>query len=179
MSIRYEVLPIPARMAYTRLHSAGPVQLGVEYRLLNEEIIAEEYGDDARERFGNAPPPELPAQIDEDGVSVHVFDRETSREFLRFDCFEDYPHYHYIDPETGRQTVHAFDVAAHGPMHEWVIQCLSHRLPEMLAEAGASELARQIDPRALERALPEVALAIERARQAGRPIPADERAKAV
>jgi hypothetical protein len=177
MSIRYEVLPIPARMAYTRLCSAGPVQLGVEYRLLNEEIIAEEYGDDARAQFGNAPPPELPAQIDEDGVSIHVFDREASQEFLRFDCFEDYPHYHYIDPKAGHQTVHSFDVAAHGPMHEWVIESLSHRLPEMLVAAGASELARQIDPRALESALPEVALAIEHARRAGRPIPAEEAAK--
>ena len=173
MPTRYEILPIPARMAFTRICAAGPIQLGVEYRLLNEAIIAEEYGDDARAQFGNAPPPELPAQIEEDGVSIHVFDESGQREFLRFDCFEDYPHYHYIDPDAGHQTVHGYDVVAHGPMHEWVVDCLARRLPEMLTEAGAAQLASTIDPAALEKALKNVALEIERARHAGRPIPAD------
>jgi len=173
MSTHYEVLPIPARMSHTQLYSAGPVQFGVEYRLLNEDLIAEEYGDDARAQFGNQPPPALPTEIDEDGVSIHVFDRSGGREVLRFDCFEDYPHYHYIDAQVGHQTVHDYDVVAHGPMHEWVIGCLSQRLPEMLIEAGAEHLAKAIDPRTLETILPDVSLAIDRARQAGRPILAE------
>ena len=48
MPTRYEVLPIPARMDHTQIYSAGPIQFGVEYRLLNEALIAEEFGDDAR-----------------------------------------------------------------------------------------------------------------------------------
>jgi hypothetical protein len=169
MATHYDVLPIPARLPYTRLFSAGPIQIGVEYRLLNEDIISEEYGEDSREQFGNAPPPELPAVVDEDGVSVHIFDETASREYVRFDCFEDYPHYHYIDAAAGHQTVHGFDVVAHGPMDEWVVQCLSRRLPEMLTEAGAADLARALDPTTLGSVLEDVALEIERARQCGRP----------
>ena len=76
VATRYDVLPIPALAEYTRVFEAGPVSFGVEYRLLNEDIIAEEYGADARARFGNETPPGLPARIDEDGVSVHVFGSE-------------------------------------------------------------------------------------------------------
>jgi hypothetical protein len=179
MPTRYEVLPIPARMDHTQIYSAGPIQFGVEYRLLNEALIAEEFGDDARAKFGNDTPAHLADQIDEDGVSIHVFDQSGSREVLRFDCFDDYPHYHYIDTDVGHQTVHDYDAVAHGPMHEWVIDCLTHRLPEMLVEAGAGELAQGIDSRTLEAVLPDVALAIERARKAGRPILAEASAQAV
>jgi hypothetical protein len=153
MATRYEVLPVPARMGFTHLFAAGPIQIGVEYRLLNEEIIAEEYGEDSRAKFGNKAPPGLPTTIDEDGVSVHVFDAAARREFLRFDCFDDFPHYHYIDPDTERQTVHSFDEVADGPMDEWVIRCLY--------------------PKTLEPVLEEVAREIERARRSGHPIPVE------
>jgi hypothetical protein len=170
MPNRYEVLPIPALMAHTELYPAGPIQLGVEYRLLNEEIIEEEYGTDARAQYGKDVPPDLQSQVDEDGVSIHVFDQSGERELLRFDCFEDYPHYHYIHNAVGHQTVHDYDAAADGPMHEWVIERLRARLPEMLRSAGEDELANEIDPRAIEGVLPDVVQAIERAREAGRPL---------
>jgi hypothetical protein len=170
MPTRYEVLPIPALMTHTELYSAGPIQLGVEYRLLNEEIIAEEFGPDAREQFGKNVPPDMQSQVDEDGVSIHVFNKTGRREFLRFDCFEDYPHYHYIENDVGHQTVHGYDAAAHGPMDEWVIECITLRLPEMLRKAGEAKLAQELDPHAIEQILPQVVLAIERAREAGRPI---------
>jgi len=43
----------------------------------------------------------------------------------------------------------------------------------MLIGAGEDELARSIDPTTLETALREVALAVDRARQTGRPIPVE------
>ena len=170
MPTRYEVLPIPALMAHTEVFSAGPIQLGVEYRLLNEEIIEAEFGQDARAKFGKNVPPNMQSQVDEDGVSIHVFDRTGGQEFLRFDCFADYPHYHYIENDVGHQTVHEYDAAAHGPMLEWVIECLTQRLPEMLSKAGEAKLSKEIDPQSIEEILPEVVLAIERAREAGRPM---------
>ena len=179
MPTRYEVLPIPALMAHTQLYPAGAIQFGVEYRLLNEEIIAAEYGENSREQFGKDVPPEMQSQVDEDGVSVHVFDRDGQREILRFDCFEDYPHYHYIENSLGHQTVHDYDSVAHGPMFQWVLDCLTERLPEMLRQAGEDRLAQEIDPRAIEQVLPEVEHAIERAREAGRPVPASQSAKAI
>lgn len=172
MPTRYEVLPVPARFTHTELYAAGPIQIGVEYRLLNEEIIAEEFGENAREQFGNEPVTDVADQVEEDGVSIHVFDGGGKREFLRFDCFADFPHYHYIDPDAGHQTVHDYDPVAQGPMHEWALERLAHRLPEMLVQAGAKEIAGSVDVGALERVLPDVTAAVERAREAGRPMPA-------
>jgi len=171
MATHYDVLPIPARLDFTHMIPAGSIQFGVEYRLLNEKLIAEEYGDDARAQFGNAPPIELGDQINEDGVSLHVFGAEDRQEHLRFDCFADYPHYHYLNPAAGHQDVHVFDVAAHGAMHSWAIECLSRRLPEMLVVAGAEKLAQSIDGEKVRSALVDVAREIERAQQSGRPIP--------
>ena len=170
MPTRYEVLPIPALMAHTEVFSAGPIQIGVEYRLLNEEIIEAEFGQDARAKFGKNVPANMQSQVDEDGVSIHVFDRTGAREFLRFDCFTDYPHYHYIENDVGHQTVHEYDAAAHGPMLDWVIGCLTERLPDMLGKTGETELSRAIDSHAVEKVLPEVVRAIERAQEAGRPL---------
>ncbi len=170
MATHYDVLPVPPRMDCTHMIPAGSVQFGIEYRLLNEEIIAAEYGKDARGKFGNEPPAELGDQINEDGVSIHVFGSEDSQEYLRFDCFEDFPHYHYINPVAGWQDVHVFDVAAHGAMHAWTLHCLSKRLPEMLVQAGAQDLARSIDAEKIERALEDVAKQIDRARQEGQPV---------
>ncbi len=170
MPVRYEVLPIPALMAHTELFSAGPIQFGVEYRLLNEEIIEAEFGQDARAKFGKNVPADLQSNVEEDGVSIHVFDRSGTQEFLRFDCFSDYPHYHYIENDVGHQVVHQYDVAAHGPMLEWVVECLTRRLPEMLSQAGEASLSKEIDPRLVEKVLPEVVQSIERAREAGRPL---------
>jgi hypothetical protein len=171
MATHYDVLPIPAQLDFTHMIPAGSIQFGVEYRLLNEEAIAEEYGGDARAKFGNAPPVELGDQIDEDGVSLHVFGAEDGQEYLRFDCFDEYPHYHYLNPVAGHQDVHVFDIAAHGAMHAWVIDCLSQRLPEMLAQAGAEKLAQSVDGGKVASALEDVAREIENARRAGRPIP--------
>jgi hypothetical protein len=146
MATHYEVLPIPAFLEYTRMFEAGAVTIGIEYRLLNEEIIESEYGEDSRAKFGGVLPPNLPAVIDEDGVSIHVFGTQDGAEYLRFDCFGDYPHYHYIDPKAERQTVMEFEPDEHGPMFDWVLDCLSERLVAMLETAGAEALAARVDP---------------------------------
>lgn len=170
MPVRYEVLPVPALMAHTEVFSAGPIQFGVEYRLLNEDIIEAEFGQDARAKFGKNVPKDMQSNVNEDGVSIHVFDRTGAQEILRFDCFADYPHYHYIENDVGHQTVHEYDAAAHGPMLEWVIGCLTDRLPEMLSQAGEEKISKEIDPQSIEKILPEVVAAIDRAREAGRPL---------
>ncbi len=166
MPTNYSVLPIPAFPEFTRTFDAGPVTFGVEYRLLDENAIREAYGDDAREQFGNVTPPGLPTRIEEDGVSVHVFGSEDRREYLRFDCFGDFPHYHYIVAREGHQSVMEFDPIADGPIVPWMLKCLRARLPMMLERAGAADLAEKVEPRALDRVLEaveqEVAAAIER-----------------
>ena len=171
MGTHYEVLPIPAFSENTHIFQAGVLTFGVEYRLLNEAVIAAEYGEDARAKFGNTLPPGLPAQIDEDGVSVHVFGPD-GLEYLRFDCFDDYPHYHYIEAREGRQTVMEFDPLADGPMQSWLVGCLRGRLGEMLSRAGAGDVAADWDPHAHVEVLAAVASEIEAATQRGKPTPA-------
>jgi hypothetical protein len=157
-------------MQYTRLFDAGAIRLGVEYRLLNEEIIAEAFGPDSRAKFGNELPPGLPASVDEDGVSVHVFGADDGQEYLRFDCFDDYPHYHYLAPHEGRQEVMEFDPVADGPMVPWMIESLRTRLPEMLRHASVPELAGRIDATLVEKLLPELEAEIATQNDRGKPI---------
>ncbi len=169
MAIRYDVLPIPAIARYTRTFEAGCVTFGVEYRRLNEEIIAEEYGGDARAQFGNKTPDVLGDVIDENGISVHVFGSEDDQEYLRFDCFADYPHYHYLAPNEGHQTVIQFDPVADGPMLPWALECMQSRLAVMLEHTGAPELANRVDRGVVEKALIEVAREVEAAIERGKP----------
>ncbi len=57
--------------------------------------------------------------LDDRGVSIHVYDTASMTERLRFDCFDENPHYHYIKPPGGGIVV-AYDAAANGPMRAWV-----------------------------------------------------------
>jgi hypothetical protein len=77
-------------------------------------------------------------------------------EYLRFDCFRVDPHYHYITPAEGHQEIVKFDSVAHGDMMEWALGRLGDRLPQMLARAGATDLAEAVDPSAVSAVLPRV-----------------------
>ncbi len=169
MPTQYKTLPIPAFPEYTRYFDAGPVTFGVEYRQLNEETIHAAYGENAREKFDNTTPPGFIGTIDEDGVSVHVFGSEDRHEYLRFDCFGDFPHYHYISAHEGHQTVMDYDSVADGPILSWTLRCLRSRLPEMLTRSGAGDLALKLDRDRLERVLGEVEAEVEAAVKRGKP----------
>lgn len=169
MPTRFDVLPIPAIERFNRRFDAGCVTFGVEYRRLNEEIIAAEYGADSRAKFDGKVPPGLPATVDEDGISVHVFASADGGEVLRFDCFDDYPHYHYIDPTAETQAVLEYDPVANGEMIEWVVGCLRSRLGEMLTGAGAPQLAEKLEAERLARVLPAVEDEIRAAVDRGAP----------
>jgi hypothetical protein len=49
-----------------------------------------------------------------------------------------------------------YDVAGHGDMLAWALDCIRHRLPEMLRHAGGAELAGRLDPAAVDAALVDV-----------------------
>ena len=145
--------PVPHEPDATTFVEAGPITFGVEARVFDpaaeaakltpEEIAAA--GPDAL--FGSD-------QVD-GGVCVHVFGTEGMAEYLRFDCFDDEPHYHYIVPERGNMLVH-FDRVANGPMLDWTLRTLRERLTEMLTIVGAERLARSLKPDELGSALDEV-----------------------
>jgi hypothetical protein len=152
LGIETPIPPIPPIEANMQRIAGGGVTFGVEFRVLNEEMlnehIASTNSDDA-ERSA--------AVADTSGVSIHVFGGD-GHEYLRFDCFEDDPHYHYIRPGAEKQRVIGLDLAAIGPPLPWALACLRSRLQPMLCEAGGERIAAALD-------LPGVAAALDQVQE--------------
>jgi len=145
--------PVPHEPQATRLIVAGPVTFGVEPRVFDP--VAEAAKLTAAEIAVAGPDSLFNSDRVDGGVCVHVFRTDGMAEYLRFDCFDDEPHYHYIVPGRGNMLVH-FDRVANGPMLDWTMGALRGRLPEMLTQLGAGELAASLKPKELELALDEV-----------------------
>ena len=79
------------------------------------------------------------------GVTIHVMGSPAGQmtELLRFDCFENVPHYHYAP--LGRNERHNLDKVTAGDPLTWALGRLRARLPEMLEHAGYSEVASRMD----------------------------------
>jgi hypothetical protein len=171
MPIVNHTLPVPAFLEHTARFTAGPITIGVEYRVLDEATILDFYGPDARAKFPNGAPAGMGTVIDEDGLSLHVFGTADGHEYLRFDCFDDAPHYHYLDPLASRNVVHDYDPVAHGPIVEWALSTLRTRLGEMLRHAGARPLADEVDEAAVAAVMPAVEAEARRMLAIGHPVP--------
>jgi hypothetical protein len=115
--------------AQTTYISAGVLRFGIEYRRLQND----------------------------QGICIHVFrgPDDQQDEVLRFDCFERQPHYHYAWSQNDHYV--ALDAAAEGDALQWTLTHLRTRLPAMLIRADASDLARLLDQRDIDAALPKIA----------------------
>ncbi len=153
LGTRYEVDPIPPVPEDTTYLDAGPLRIGVEFRHLTDDVLDAgfAYSPEAA-AIVNADRPE---QIDDQGFSIHVLDAGTGGEHLRFDMFDNDPHYHYIVPSSYNVLI-PYDTDASGDMFEWVLECLRHRLPQMLRHAEADELAQRIAQPEVDRVLSEI-----------------------
>jgi hypothetical protein len=172
MAIEYRTLPVPAFPEHTAMIAAGVVTFGVEYRVLDEATILAAYGPDARAKFDGVVPAGMGTVVEEDGLAVHVFGTDDGSEHLRFDCFDDAPHYHYLDPLGPRNVVVEYDRAANGPMVEWAMHALAARLADMLRVAGpaGAALAGRLDADAVAAALVIVRAEAERMLDVGEPV---------
>ena len=65
-------------------------------------------------------------------------------EHLRFDCFENEPHYHYIEQANGANTVVRIDELAVGDPIDFSLACVEHHLPDMLRNCGVLDLADSV-----------------------------------
>jgi hypothetical protein len=160
---RYDLMPIPPIEAHTQWFDAGAVRFGVEYRLLTDAIAAA-----AEVEAATGSDRADPATFDDRGVSIHVEGRDEkgAHEYLRFDCFEEDPHYHYVSWSARSNEMLHIDAIAEGDPLAWALERLRTRLPEMLARAGAAHIAKQVDARRIAAVLPQVAEAAYRARNA-------------
>jgi hypothetical protein len=169
--LTFHTLPVPAFPQYTAKVPAGVVTIGVEYRVLDEATILDFYGPDARARFGGQAPAGMGAVVQEDGLSFHVFGTDDGEERLRFDCFDDAPHYHYLTPSEPLNVVVDLDAVACGAPVQWALRTLRERLVPMLEQAGAADLAAAVDPALVAAAMVRVEAEAFRMLEAGAPTP--------
>jgi hypothetical protein len=160
IGVVYNMAPQPPSETDTRWVPAGVLTIGVEYRDVNPDELMELYEDDPAqlaELLEKSPE----GGFSDNGVSIHVRGTDDGHEYLRFDVFDDEPHYHYIH-NTGPEeeivnNVVTFDTFAFGEMLPIAIGWLRERLPEMLPRAGGGHLVAGLDPALLELAIDEVA----------------------
>ena len=83
--------------------------------------------------------------MDDQGLSIQVAasidGHET--EILRFDCFDQRPHYHY-GPDKEDERVFMDKTTAGNPLG-WTLKQLRNRLPDMVRKSGYPELADQLN----------------------------------
>jgi hypothetical protein len=164
----YTIPPQPPVEANNHKLAAGALTFGVEYRDLDPESLRATYaGNEAQLAELEARSPE--GGFFDTGVSIHVCGTDDGYEYVRFDVFDDEPHYHYVhrhDDGTIENQVIDFDPTANGDMLEWAIRCLRERLPEMLEAAGGAQLIGDLDMDVIGPALDAVAAMAEDARRA-------------
>jgi len=112
---------IPLVEEHTRWFDAGPVSIGVEARALGDERMMVR------------------------GPSIHVCNADRSEEYVRFDVFGAVLHYHYIHNDRAANTLWGYDPDVNGPMIPWACAALRDRLPTLLRNAGAEQLAKDVE----------------------------------
>jgi hypothetical protein len=155
----YNIPPQPPAPENTRYLPAGAITFGIEYRDVDPESLAATLTDDPRQ-LAELEEQSPPGGFSDEGVSIHVCGTDDGHEYVRFDVFDDEPHYHYIHrTPAGAEIVNNvidFDSAAQGEMLPWAIDRLRTRLPAMLTEAEGGHLVPQLDNDVVTRVIDEV-----------------------
>lgn len=140
VGVVYTIPPEPLDERHTRFFEGAGIRIGVEYRNLDQDRVTDFY----------AANPEYAAQyeqvkaehgeFEDDGVTLHVIGAD-GHEYLRFDCFRDEPHYHYVRKTRPEEPPHnhwiPLDDVANGEPLDWAFGRLRTRLVPMLIQAGA------------------------------------------
>ena len=169
----YNIPPQPPSPQNTRYLPAGSITFGIEHRDVDPESLAATYADDAAQ-LAELEEKSPEGGFSDEGVSIHVCGTDDGHEYVRFDVFDDEPHYHYIHRTPSAtevvNNVIEFDTAAHGEMLPWAIDCLRTRLPAMLTEAEGDHLVSNLDFDLISRVIDEVQEIAEQAQQARRAV---------
>ena len=96
----------------------------------------------------------------ERSISLHLFGNDRTTEYIRFDCFDRFPHYHYVLNASQTNVVWGYDPDANGPMVDWSFNAIRNRLPSFLRRAGEADLADRVERDGLDSQV------IDRVRQA-------------
>lgn len=145
VGVVYQVQPQPPEAEHTQWFPAGAVTFGVEYRDVDPAALEATYGSDPEawaEIVANSPE----GGFSDTGVSLHVNGADDGHEYLRFDLFDDDPHYHYVWPSGDHNNVVPYDAVAHGDVFDFAFRVLRERLEEMLRQAKGDAVADRLDP---------------------------------
>lgn len=115
------------------LIQAGAVTFGLEYRTLHDGA--------------------------EEGICIHVYSDQLpgpDKELLRFDCFRVAPHYHYRNANVKKNERLMLDFTAEGDPLSWTLDKIGNRLPIMLIRCEAEDVARTVEQRDIDAALPKI-----------------------
>lgn len=124
----HKFMLLPPMPQHVRWFALGPLSLGLEMRVLTDK---------------NGLPKET-------SISLHIFGNDRTTEYLRFDCFDRFPHYHYILNASQTNVVWGYDPDANGPMLEWSFAAIRSRMPQFLRRAGEAKLADQVEREGLD-----------------------------
>jgi hypothetical protein len=148
--------PEPLVPEKTIFIEGGPIVIGIEQRHITTQSLQALYEENPQHAAAFAA---RQGDVDDKGLSIHVLSAATRLEHLRFDCFDEDPHYHYIthDEEGGLENRWViYDRAANGAMLPWALDRLRHHLPHMLAGAGADPDMVGVDAATVNRLVDEV-----------------------
>jgi hypothetical protein len=156
---RYNGMPIPPLKQNMELFEAGNLSIGVEFRVLTDKVIESLGLKDIAASNGYP-------TLDDNGVSLHVFVNAADGYFerLRFDCFKNDPHYHYLSVRNKTQDVIHIDPTVAGDPITWAMQLIWTRLIAMLQRADVDNAGQIVDVVQVEKIMPQVAAAVGRAR---------------
>ena len=143
----YDVMPIAIDWNHTIEIPAGPVTFVVEARSLTQKALLE---NERARGVTDGIDHSAYADLHDGGASLHVLGAGDRLEYLRFDCFDNEPHYHYIDNVAQGNTIVRFDHVAEGDPLEWTVRTVGTRLAEMLDHVGNAELATAVRGRGEE-----------------------------
>lgn len=96
----------------------------------------------------------------DEGICIHVYGNDIpgdDKELLRLDCFKYDPHYHYRNAPIKKNIRLMLDYTAEGDPLTWALDRIKNRLPAMLIRCEADDVARQVDQREIDAALPKIA----------------------
>ncbi|MDA1193341.1 MAG: hypothetical protein O3A46_16825 [Candidatus Poribacteria bacterium] len=97
------------------------------------------------------------------GAAIRVWGKRDDHDYqlLRFDCFDNDPHYHY-DP-SGFDGQHHHDRAVVPDVVAWSLAMIRDNCKIMVKTAGYPDIAEQIDQRAVSAIVPELRIAVDKA----------------
>ena len=171
--LEFTTLPVPAFAEHTVRIPAGVITFGVEYRHLDEATILAFYGPDSRAKFGNKMPAGMTAVVEEDGLSLHVFDSATGDELLRFDCFAEAAHWHLLSVTGFAQRRDRARRARRARSSSGRSRRCAPTCRTLLRDAGADAVADALDDDVVASALDTVTQTARYVAAAGRPVRVD------